>query len=417
MSDDLPILIGVILALLASAGFSGAEMVFLTLDRLRLHTGAVGGSRAARRVEYFALKPERFVVTSLTGNNLANVIYSSLVALLLTRHGISEQAILLVSPLGLLVLGEALPKALGRQFANHIDRVAATFLSFTRVLLRPLVWGVERSVSTLQRWFSLPSKPVGVLLSRADLAFALTDAKRAGGVSEGEARLIRRLLALSERKVAEVMTPRTRVATIQLDAPVREAVRLVGQSGNKRLVCYGHDEDDLLGVIRAADLLQNPADLRAILRPVPIVPESLPTIRLIEWLRRNRTHFALAIDEYGGFAGVVTVTDLASELVGPIHDVHQPPGSDIIRLSDRIWLAAGRVKLSHLAEMTGFEPSPERAVSVSGLLVELANGIPAVGDEFEVAGAKLRVIRADPRGVKLVRLVLAKGSRESASLS
>jgi CBS domain containing-hemolysin-like protein len=172
------------------------------------------------------------------------------------------------------------------------------------------------------------------------------------------------------------------------------------------LVCIGKNEDDLLGVIRASDLLKNPPDLQSIIRPVPIVPESLPLIKLVDWLKNQKTHFALAIDEYGGFSGIVTLNDLATELVGPIRDQYSGDLKEIVKLSDKLWLVSGNVKLSHLAEVTGFEVNETHANSVGGLLTEISDGIPKSGTEYQLSGAKLRVIKADNQGVRLVRLAL-----------
>ncbi len=403
---DIPLIIGILLGLVGSAGFSAIETVFLTLDRIRLHSRAAEGDKKLNRILYFTNNPERFFVATQVGNNLVNVIYSSLIAILFHRYGFHEEVIFLLSPLILLVFSEALPKALARQFADRASHSAAAILYGAWLAIWPLNRAVEMSIYFLERLLGLERDAASNVLTRSDFTFALSDAAEGGSVSHRETRWIKRLMNLSERTVADVITPRNRTAVIRIDASIDEAVRLLAQTGHKRLVCIGKNEDDLLGVIRAADLLNKPTDLHSILRPVPIVPESLSLIKLVDWLKKRKTHFALAIDEYGGFSGVVTLNDLATELVGPIRDQHAGEVRECIRLSDRLWLVNGNIRLSHLAEITGFEPGETHANSLGGLLIEITDGIPTAGSEFELSGAKLRVIKTDNQGVRLVRLAL-----------
>lgn len=403
---DLYLIAGIIFAIVGSAGFSGTETVFLTLDRIRLQGRAAIGDRRVRKVVYFINNPERFVVSTLVGNNLVNVLYSSLVAVYLNRIGVSERVIFLLSPLVLLVFSESLPKAMARQFSDRAAPGAATMLYIFRLALLPLVKLVEISVAHFEKLFHVERQGVSISLTRSDFTFALTDAAAGGNVDHHETRWIKRLMNLSERTVSDVLTPRNRTASIKIDASTEEAIDLLAKTGHKRLVCFGKNEDDLLGIVRATDLLRNPPDLQSILKPVPIVPESLPLPRLVEWLRKQRTHFALAIDEYGGFAGIVTLNDLAAELVGAVRDRYSGEVKDCVRLRDRLWLVNGNARLSYLSETTGFEHPETRSNSIGGLLVELEQGIPSAGREFSVPGARLRVLKSDNHGVRLVRLAL-----------
>jgi putative hemolysin len=411
--SDLPLLLGALLSVAGVAFFSSAETVFLSLDRMRLPARIARNERGARRLGYFIERPERYVVTTLTGNSLVAVIYSSLSAILLAHLGMSEQLILIISPLFILIFGETVPKILGRQFAETVAPTVARSLFMVRFLTSPLNNVIERSVEFLRRRLGLRSSLVGMVLSRADITVAVTTGRRHGSVSLHEEHLIQRLLKLSERSITDVMTPRTRVTSVQIGDSVREAIHLVETTGHKRLICLGRGSDDVLGVILAVDLMKSPLDLSQILRPLPMIPESLPMVRLIEWFRGNRTHFAGVLDEYGGFSGIVSVEDLAEELVGPIDDQEGPPNLDCLKVKERLWLVAGRARLSHIAQLTGFEPSSSHAATFGGFISELAEDIPEAGDEFVVAGATLRVIKADPRGARLIRLTFADNQEPS----
>lgn len=403
---EIALIFGIVAGLIGSAGYSAIETVFLSLDRIRLHSQDAGNDKKFRKVLYFTNNPERFFIATQVGNNLVNVLYSSLFAVLFQRYGFEEEVVFLLSPLILLVFSEALPKAWARQFADRLAKGAAAILYANWFVLWPLNRAVEFSIHFFENLLGVEREAASNSLSRSDFTFALSDAAAAGSVSHIETRWIKRLINLSERTVADVITPRNRTAMIKIDASTDEAFRLLAQTGHKRLVCIGKNEDDLLGVIRASDLLKNPPDLQSILRPVPIVPESLPLIKLVEWLKKQRTHFALAIDEYGGFSGIVTLNDLASELVGQIKDQHSGDLTEFVKLNEKNYLVSGNIRLSHLMEITGFDPGETNANSLSGFLTELSDGIPAYGAEFNHSGTKLRVIKVDHQGVRLVRLAL-----------
>lgn len=404
MTDTL-LLLGIIISILASGGLSAAETVFFSLDRIRLKARFATGKGSSSHLKYFVEHPERFFVSNLIGNELVIVVYSSFFALLVYRNNISESITFIVSPLLVLVFSEAFPKALARQFAERLGGPSANVLYYFRLAIWPVAVLVELSVRSLEKIIG-KGRNVDAAITRYEIAYALTDSSGLGGISGVERNRIRRLMTLSDRSITDVMTPRIRTTTIAIYSPVEEAIRLIGKTGHKRLVCYGKKEDDLLGVIYATDLLKKPANLATILKPVPIVPESLPILRLIEWLRQKKTHFALVIDEYGGFAGIVTLNDMAAEMVGPLQEGYGVRTKDIIRLSEKQWLVAGRVKLSHLTETIGFEIEGTHASTLGGLVVELADDVPDSGEEFKMPGVTLRVIRADSRGVRLVKIAL-----------
>jgi len=408
MNEDLLLLFGTLLATCATAWFNIAESVFLTLEPLRLPGRLKRGDYGSDRIVYFLKRPERYLTTTLTGANFSGVIFSSLSALYLEHQGVPDYLILIATTLFMLVIGETIPKAISRQTAEPIAPIVAVGLYFTRFSFWPILKLVEYSVFQLQRLFHLPDATSGLLFSRSDIVDAVNVAHRVGGVSSGEATLIHRLLKLQGRTVGELMTPRVRVATISISSTPSEAIAMARETGYKRLICVGDNPDDIRGVIHSIDLLRGAVDLSDVIRPLPMAPESLPVEKLTGWLRKNQTHFTGVLDEHGGFAGVVSLEDLAEELVGPIDDVEKPSRAECVRITSRLWLVRGRTRLSHMSGVIGFEPMDVKSATVAGWISELAEGIPEEGEEFLSAGAVIRVIKANPRGALLVRITLPK---------
>ena len=407
------ILTGILAALLLSAWFAGAETTFLSYNKVRFQAWLHGGVRGTRAVDFLSRNPERFLITTLTGNNLVNVLYSSLVAVWLARHGFSERVILIAAPLVLLVFGETIPKAIARQLANRSILVVGNILYWLRGAMWPFVGVVEALMNRLQKRLGLPHQTIGEALTRAEIADVLVNAGREGQFPVNTLTMLRRFFSISERRVKDIMTPRTAIVALAMDTSLSDARRKVIDSGFTRLPCYRDSIDEVEGVLVAHDLLKNPPNLTAVIRPLPMVPVSLPVVELVPWMNKRRCRLAGVVDEYGGLAGIVSSADIARELVGMIEDEYDVDDRDCIRLSDKIWLAQGRMRMSLLNQVIGFEPLKTKAASLGGAVMGITGGIPAVGDEFDLPEVKLRVIRADRSGVYLVRLTIKETDKIS----
>jgi len=413
VTGDALLLIGSLLAVAATAGFAGSETVFFTMDRFRLPGKLQRGEHGSSRIVFFLERPERFLSATLAGTNLAGVVFSSLSALYLQHHGFPEEAIFVIVSLFMLIFAETIPKALARQYAESAGPHIATLLFYLRGAVWPFLRLLEFTIEKLQRLLGLPKVDAGIVYSRSDIELAVSTAHSEGVVTHGEAALIGRALRLKKKNISDLMTPRTETSQISCAASLREAAEEMLRSGHKRLICIGDNPDDVRGVIHSMDLIgKTSGTVSDYVRPLPMAPESLSASRLVSWLGFHKTHFAGVVDEYGGFAGVVSVEDLAEELVGPIDDSEKPERRDCFRVTDRLWLIRGRTRLSHLAGVTGFEPEDAQAATIAGWTADLAGGIPIEGDEFIVPGAIIRVIKANSRGALLIRLTLTGDAKK-----
>ncbi|MDP8239742.1 MAG: hemolysin family protein [Candidatus Hatepunaea meridiana] len=397
---------GIFISLLLSAWFAGAETTFLCFNKARLQAWLLSGVQGSHSVDFMNRHPERFLVTTLASNNLVNVLYSSLIALWLTKQGFSGRFILIVAPLLLLVFGEAIPKVIARSVADRIILVVGIILYWLRMTLLPMFKLIEFALEIMQRWLSLPEQAMGQVLSRADITMELKKAEHGGIFSDETAKMLHRFIGVSERCVKDIMTPRTAIVAVSIDESVAEAQQQIIESGFSRLPCYDKTIDNVAGLLTTIDLLTNPASIQSAIRPLSMVPVSLPVVNLTAWMKKYHTTFAGVLDEYGGLAGIVTIDDVAQELVGLIRDEFDIKDSDCIRLSDRSWLIIGRTRMSLLTERIGFEPFTTKASSLGGAIINYTGSIPKVGDEFNFPKVKLRIIRADKKGIGLVGITV-----------
>jgi putative hemolysin len=243
---------------------------------------------------------------------------------------------------------------------------------------------------------------------------ALVEAAQEGGMIEGDkAQLIEQVVEFSDKRVLEVMTPRPDIVAIPANATIEQMKRLLVETKFSRLVVYQQTLDDVVGIAHVNDLLQIPESeaknrtVRELARPALFVPETKLGSDLLKEMRRRNQPMAIAIDEHGLVAGVVTVEDLVEEIVGEMgkDDSHIAP--DIVREGDGSVVLRGSVSVAKLQELFGIEfgeESDQAVTTVAGLLNHIAGHVPRTGEQLQYEGLQFEVVEANQRKVLRLRV-------------
>ncbi|ASW54112.1 hemolysin family protein [Plantactinospora sp. KBS50] len=404
------ILLGLLLILLLTAAtgyFVAQEFGYVAADRGRLRQLADGGDRAATR----ALQVTRRLSFMLSGAQLGITVTGLLVgyaaqpylgeglADLLGLAGVpaalslplSVALALLLATVVQMVLGELAPKNLAIVRAEALARALSRSTLIYLRLAGPLIRLFDLAATRLLRRLGI--EPVEELPSGAspeDLEQIIASSRQEGYLDPDMSDLLDRGLDFRELSAGEVMVPRVDVRTIRADEPVSRLVELL-DTGHSRFPVQGVDVDDLVGVVGIADVLGVPPDRRAdtpvsaVAVPPLLVPESLPLPTVLDRLRAGHRQLACVVDEYGGFAGVITLEDIAEELVGPIRDEDDPPERSPVRQPDGSWVVPARWRIDEVADSTGIElPEAPEYDTLSGLVMRELGRIPEVGDLLEI---------------------------------
>jgi CBS domain containing-hemolysin-like protein len=203
------------------------------------------------------------------------------------------------------------------------------------------------------------------------------------------------------------MVPRTDIVAISADQTVDEAVALALRAGHRRLIVYEDDLDQIAGVIYLRDLVRAagatpPPLVKALTQPVLVVSEWKRVVELLRDMQAKGTHLAVVVDEFGGTAGMVTIEDIAEELLGAVADEGHVPPSLITRLGAGHWSIDGAVLVDELAELIGVDLPAGEWVTVAGLVMGLAGEVPNAGDQVETGGYRFRVDLIEQRRIKRV---------------
>ena len=407
----------ILLALAACAFFSGSETAFVTANRLKIEVRARQRGSLGRVVTTFLADPGTFLTTTLVGNNLALVVYATLVgvwldaplAALFGTSGPGTAAVVAVQTLGaalvVLVVGEVLPKSLLRQPSARALFWLAGPLRATYVLFWPLIKLAGWASAALVRAAGTPADSMRQFLRR-DFELVIRESRETGALAlaDDESEILSNVFELRTLRVKDSMVPRTDIHAVDETATIDDVRRVFVETGHSRLPVVRGTLDRVVGVVLAHDLFHAPEKLAAILRPVRMVPESKPTRDLLFDFLRGGTSMAVAVDEHGGTAGIVTIEDLLEEIFGDIRDEHDVAAAPIRRLDEHTHLVHGRVELAALAEATGVRLPEGDYDTVAGCVVAHAGHVPAEGERFALDGVEVTVATATANRVETVRI-------------
>ena len=248
--------------------------------------------------------------------------------------------------------------------------------------------------------------------NRDELIEELRSAQSNGLLSVNTLTMVEGAIKVTELSVDDVMVPRAQIVMLAAESPLTDILAAVVESGHSRFPVHGEDKDEILGILLAKDLLKffgaaEHFDIRAIMRPAVLIPESMRLNVLLEEFRLSRNHMALVVNEYGGVAGLITIEDVLEEIVGEIDDehddgeepelMHEQPGGD--------WLVSALTPIEDFNEQTGADFSDEEYDTVGGMVTSEFGHLPEVGEEVCVGDYLFHVTEADDRRVQAFRVV------------
>ncbi|HSP66808.1 MAG TPA: hemolysin family protein, partial [Bryobacteraceae bacterium] len=311
------------------------------------------------------------------------------------------------------VLGaHIIPQIVYRKTTGQGLAVLVPVLRILALIARPLTWGVE----FLQSLFDLGRHAPGEETPAEEHIDALISAGEEEGIIEkGDRELIQSVVAFGDKTVREVLTPRPHVVAISQDATLDQLRELAITEQYSRIPAFDGDIDSITGFVHVRDMFELDEEerskkrVRDILRPIRLVPETKPVNDLLREMQEEGAHMAAVVDEYGSTAGIVTMEDMVEEIVGEIHDEHEPE-RDFREEPDGSYVVSGSFDLGRLADLLEFRPPEDtESTTVGGLITEWLGHVPAVGEGTERDGIQITVLAANNLRVEQVRVAKAAG--------
>ena len=378
-----------LVCIILSAFFSMSETAFSSANVVKLKSMVEDRKSGAKKALQLAEDFDKTVTTLLIGNNIVNTALSTVAVGFFIKLGIAEDWVSLISTLiitvVLLIFGEILPKTFAKNHPETIVTKIAYIIYVLQLIFYPIVIcfrGLQRLVS---RKGSEDDKKT---FDEEEFNILIDEMEESGTIEDDEASIIKNVLDLKERCVADLMVPRIDMAAINYSSTLEEVKQFLMDVNYSRVPVYKTDKDHIIGILYVRDffpaLVQNPRlSWKKLIRPVKFVSSQMKADDLIVELQKSKTMIAIVSGEYGDVAGLVTMEDALEELVGEIYDEHDVAGEDDIffkEVNENTYLVDAEMYVDDLFERLHVGDVPEDVPSkLSGWLFAKCESIPEVG--------------------------------------
>lgn len=423
-------LTAVVLLLAANAFFVAAEFALVKARDFRIDTLAAEGKYSARLTQKIQTNLEAYLACCQLGITMASLglgwvgepavealLRPVLVPLELgagTTHTVSFLIGFVVFSSLHIVVGEQVPKTLAIRKPEPVSMLCAIPLRVFYIVLFPMTWTLNMASRKILQWMGVEEAPHAEVLSGTEIAGLVRTSAEHGDLSDNKAAMIHNVFRFDERTVGRVMIPRVECELLHLDNTPEENIAVIRNSKHSRFPVLDGEQDTLVGIVlfkevmyRLLDGADAPwGDLKDLCREPLIVPESVKVAKMFDMMLAEKAHMACVVDEYGLFAGVVTLEDLLEEIVGDISDETDDPGDEVpITATQTGWTAHGFASLSDIERVTGLAVADDlHANTLSGLFMHRLERMPQPGDSLVEANYLLTVDEVSDRHVETVTI-------------
>ncbi len=419
------VLVIMLVALFFSALFSGLEIAFLSADRLRFEMDVERNTFSSRLLGRFFRNPNIYLSTMLVGNNIALVVYSTMMATLieyllgLLGINLSADSFLvivietLVSTAIVIVVGEYVPKTFFRNNPNGMLNVLSFPIYLIYILLYPIslftTW-ISRIVLRISG-VRIDKEKTDMAFSRVDLDYFLQsglNGKKDDSEPEQEVRIFQNVLDFSNVRTRDCMVPRNEVCAVEKGSSWNSLRERFIETGYSKILVYDGDMDHIIGYIHSSELFRHKEDWNRHIQTVPFVPETLLAQKLMKQLMARKKSLAVVVDEFGGTSGIISLEDIVEEILGDIQDEHDVTNL-VARKTDDGYLLSGRMEIDRVNSMFSLDiPESDEYMTVGGLILHEAKGFPKVNERVQVGDYTFRILKRGQTKIELVELTINK---------
>ena len=411
-------LLTIILSLLFSAFFSGMEIAFVASNKLHIELMKKRGELNARILSYFLETPSRFIATMLVGNNIALVVYGIEMAKILEpyiEYYLTSNDILVlmvqtfVSTLLVLVTAEFIPKVLFSINANRFVRlfaIPAALSYFGLYLFVSLV--VLFSNFLLKRIMRVKQLDQKRAFGRVDLQQYIEEhatTVKDKNQLEPEIQIFQNALDFSKVKARECMVPRNEIVAMEIGEDINKLTNKFVETGFSKILIFRENTDQIIGYTHSYELFKQPKDIKSILLPIALVPETMTANEILNLFIKERKSIALVIDEFGGTSGLLTIEDIIEEIFGDIQDEHDLVAHEEKQILENEFIFSGRHEIDYLNEKYNLNlPESNDYETLSGFIVNHCESIPKLNEQIQVGLFVFEILEVNQTRVETVKL-------------
>ena len=415
--------IAIILCLMGSAFFSGSEIAYTSLNKLRMKEESENLSGADKVMRYIYKHYDRALSTILIGNNLVNIAATSIATVLAVNLAASMDGRItddmastittFVMTVLILIFGEITPKIVARRISETFAKVAAFPLRILMIVFFPLVWVTTLIVDMLSVLWR-KSDEEDVTITEEEFENILDTVEDEGVIDETQTDLLQSALEFTDLDAADILTPRIDVIGFEIHDSMEYILQTISETQFSRYPVYDRTIDHIVGVLIVKHLLKELLDdenvkLESLILEPIYIPKTMKLHAIMNEFRRNQTHMAVVADEYGGTMGIVTMEDVLEELVGEIWDENDDIVNDWQEITETRFECSGDINLTELFDNLDLDDEQlESAYSTAGgWATEIIGAMPVAFDAFDYEDYTILVKEVDENH-RISRLLILK---------
>jgi CBS domain containing-hemolysin-like protein len=418
-----PQYLGIILAMVFSAFFSGVEMAFVSSNKLYFELKAKQNILSAKIIAHFNQSPSQFIGTMLIGNTLSLVAYGIFMEeflhhlILANLPWIANEIIArliasIVATIIILTTSEFTPKSIFLINPDAILEFLAIPIWIINTLMFPLVW----LTVGLSKWFI--TRVLRLSYSEEKPAFGLTDLnhylqnlnRKVSTEEENDVdtKIFHNALEFKQVKVRDCMIPRTEITAIEIEEGIEGLKKVFIESGHSKVLVYKETLEEVVGYCHSLALFKKPKDIQSILTSIPIVPEAMPANDLMLKFSKERKSLAIVVDEFGSTSGLVSMEDVMEQIFGEIQDEFDDTEDWIEkRLDDHTFILSGRHEIDYLNEKYNWNLPEGDYETLGGMLIHLYEDIPAVNEVITLSAFQFQIMTVTDARIDTVKVIMS----------
>ncbi|GAA0509882.1 HlyC/CorC family transporter [Tatumella terrea] len=408
------LIITLVIMILVSAWFAGSETGMMTLNRYKLRHNARNGNRAAKRVEKLLSKPDRLISLVLIGNNLVNILASSLATIVGIRlYGNTGVAIATgILTFVVLVFAEVLPKTIAALYPEKVAYPSSFLLAPLQIIMMPIVWLLNSITRVLMRLVGIrTSGAVNSALSKEELRTIVHESRSL--MSRRNQDMLLSVLDLEKVTVDDIMVPRNEIVGINVNDDWKSIIRQLTHSPHGRIVLFRDTLDDTVGMLRVREAWRMMTEKKEFTKEnllraadeIYYIPQGTALNMQLVKFQRNKKKAGLIVDEYGDIKGLVTIEDILEEIVGDFTTSMSPSlAEEVMPQNDGSVLVDGSANVREINKAFNWTLPEDGARTINGMLLEALEEIPEVQRKVQIGHYAVEILDVQDNMVKQTRI-------------
>ena len=410
------------LLLLGSAFFSGTEIAYTSLSKLKVKKEGEKQTPTEKLVSFIYNHYDFALSTVLVGNNLVNIAATSVATVLAVNLAVSmaitgevaSSIVTIVMTVIILIVGEITPKMLARRISEPFAKMASYPVLVLMIVFSPVVL-ITSGIVKLLSYIWRRTADQEITITEEELENLLDTAEDEGVIDENETELLQSALEFTDLDAGDILTPRIDVVGFEINDPINDILSVISETQFSRYPVYERTVDRVVGILYVKHLLKELAanktvNLQELLLEPVFIPKSMHLHEIMNEFRSHRTHMVVVADEYGGIKGIVTMEDVLEELVGEIWDENDDIVNEWQQITENRYECSGDMNLSDFMdelELNEDELDTDCA-TVGGWTVEMIGSMPVPFDSFDYQNYTIMVMQVDDDNHRIVRLLVLK---------